>query len=642
MRRKRRSERPTTTRPSNATLTRCLAAARAWSSPERPPTLRTTLTPAPPPLARAQFPNDDAKEAQFKALSEAYQCLFDDETRAAYDQFGKEGTQASGVDPRDVFAAVFGGPDFEPWVGTLAMCAHENEQLVSAVERAASELATFQAALRARRAELPPLSASELEAKKAEADALNATYLAAREALEAEQARTQAERVRKCVDHLRAYLAPPPPTSAASGSAGAAGAQPSEFATRARADLARLRALNMGEPMLNAIGAGRARVCAAMRGLARGARWGHTRGREGGRGLAVCQPLPLHDSPARALSHAPSGTRRHLAPVPASFLVSPAPAGYVYVHATNKWLASKAPPGTVTRLLGTSLESARELGHNASEALAAVSKVVALASAQSRLARDAEAAEIAAAGAAAPAGGKRLSEEQRAELARRVSENTFHLVWQLTKKDLEETLRAVVEALLSEAEPTEAEAQAAVPLDAAPTPAAEGAAAEPPALAAHMLARARLLVELGGVWQEALTFSQFLNKDQPSRGARAAAALEASLRARGVDTDALRKSASETTQAALRSAHEAGAVAGAAAKEAMARLRLFSGGAAPKEPPKPPAPAAPPPRVTVGPLPQQPRAPTPAAGPETASSEGGGTPALSPLPPPPPAPADGL
>ena len=36
-----------------------------------------------------KHPGDAAKEAQFKALSEAYQTLFDDTARAAYDRHGK-------------------------------------------------------------------------------------------------------------------------------------------------------------------------------------------------------------------------------------------------------------------------------------------------------------------------------------------------------------------------------------------------------------------------------------------------------------------------------------------------------------------------------------------------------------------------
>ena len=67
-----------------------------------------------------KHPGDAAKEAAFKELSEAYQTLVDSERRAVYDAFGPEGLRGDvNVDPRQVFAAVFGGPEFEPWVGVL-------------------------------------------------------------------------------------------------------------------------------------------------------------------------------------------------------------------------------------------------------------------------------------------------------------------------------------------------------------------------------------------------------------------------------------------------------------------------------------------------------------------------------------------
>ena len=58
-----------------------------------------------------KHPDDPAKEAEFKQLSEAYQTLFDEERRAAYDKYGRAGLNSEGIysDPREVFAAVFGG-----------------------------------------------------------------------------------------------------------------------------------------------------------------------------------------------------------------------------------------------------------------------------------------------------------------------------------------------------------------------------------------------------------------------------------------------------------------------------------------------------------------------------------------------------
>ena len=77
-----------------------------------------------------KHPNDAVKEAEFKQLSQAYQTLFDEERRAVYDAFGCDGMQSddSYADPRQVFAAVFGGPEFEPWVGVLGAAVDEELQ----------------------------------------------------------------------------------------------------------------------------------------------------------------------------------------------------------------------------------------------------------------------------------------------------------------------------------------------------------------------------------------------------------------------------------------------------------------------------------------------------------------------------------
>ena len=53
-----------------------------------------------------KHPGDPEKEAQFKTLSEAYQTLFDEERRAVYDAFGRDGMQSAETyaDPRQVLA----------------------------------------------------------------------------------------------------------------------------------------------------------------------------------------------------------------------------------------------------------------------------------------------------------------------------------------------------------------------------------------------------------------------------------------------------------------------------------------------------------------------------------------------------------
>jgi molecular chaperone DnaJ len=64
-------------------------------------------------------PDDKEAEEKFKVVNEAYQVLSDDEKRAIYDRYGKEGLQGQGMgggfgganmdDIMDIFNSMFGG-----------------------------------------------------------------------------------------------------------------------------------------------------------------------------------------------------------------------------------------------------------------------------------------------------------------------------------------------------------------------------------------------------------------------------------------------------------------------------------------------------------------------------------------------------
>jgi DnaJ-class molecular chaperone len=112
-----------------------------------------------------KHPNDAGKEAEFKQLSQAYQTLFDEERRAVYDAFGRDGMQSddSYADPCQVFAAVFGGPEFEPWVGMLGAAVDEELQapLQAAQQRGSDNHAKLIALIKAR------APADEIEATRA-------------------------------------------------------------------------------------------------------------------------------------------------------------------------------------------------------------------------------------------------------------------------------------------------------------------------------------------------------------------------------------------------------------------------------------------------------------------------------------------
>lgn len=64
-------------------------------------------------------------ELKFKEIAEAYQVLSDSNSRAVYDEVGKEGMQAQGegaagdVDPMEFFTMIFGGEGFKDYIGEL-------------------------------------------------------------------------------------------------------------------------------------------------------------------------------------------------------------------------------------------------------------------------------------------------------------------------------------------------------------------------------------------------------------------------------------------------------------------------------------------------------------------------------------------
>ncbi|KAF2819918.1 DnaJ-domain-containing protein [Ophiobolus disseminans] len=68
-------------------------------------------------------PGDETAHAKFQEIGEAYQILSDDQLRAAYDKYGKEGAMPSSgfEDPSEFFTMIFGGEAFVDWIGEISL-----------------------------------------------------------------------------------------------------------------------------------------------------------------------------------------------------------------------------------------------------------------------------------------------------------------------------------------------------------------------------------------------------------------------------------------------------------------------------------------------------------------------------------------
>ncbi|KAJ4374003.1 DnaJ-like protein [Neocucurbitaria cava] len=181
-------------------------------------------------------PGDETAHAKFQEIGEAYQILSDDQLRAAYDKYGKEGAMPSSgfEDPSEFFTMIFGGEAFVDWIGEISLM----KDLTKTMEISMREMEEEQAAqVQAEKAEasssaaagqttgttgaVPPTTAPE-----------TATPSAAAKAKEAE---AEAERARAhAADGPPSYDAPPPAyveTHAEKSTASGAASPPSGTST---------------------------------------------------------------------------------------------------------------------------------------------------------------------------------------------------------------------------------------------------------------------------------------------------------------------------------------------------------------------------------------------------------------------------
>ena len=201
-----------------------------------------------------KHPGDAAKESEFKELSEAYQTLFDEERRSAYDVHGRAGSDGMYTDPRQVFAAVFGGPEFVPWVGTLGEVPDEVQAAQQLADAALQAVAV-------KRKEVQELQASgagagAIEGCQAELKAL--MFDAAEKGKVAERATAthQRQRVVACANTLRERIA-----TFVHGDDAAREA----FRAKMSDECRRLGTCSMGGEMLQALGCPECSLLAARR-----------------------------------------------------------------------------------------------------------------------------------------------------------------------------------------------------------------------------------------------------------------------------------------------------------------------------------------------------------------------------------------
>lgn len=419
-----------------------------------------------------KHPGNVEKEAEFKAVSEAYQVLFDDESRASYDRLGRESLQGGGnfADARDVFAAVFGGPEFEPYIGTLKMCAPVDEKLQQDVEEASAMLQTRQEELHMLQ-QTVALSPQDIQGARTELDALRQDMKGKQQRLDDANAEVQKQRVQECAAFLRRRTN----EYAAAGESGREAFRQSvleEFETLSKS--------SMGEPMMNVI-------------------------------------------------------------------------GYCYVYETQKVLGKH---GVGVHQIAGYFESAREGYHKFSEVVGGIGSGVRLLRAHYKLSKDAQAQE--AENAENPqTKQQKLSDEDRKWFEKSIQKKMFHIIWTLTKKDIEDTVREVVDSVLLD----EASHRLADNSTTIVVPDAECRTSLPPIALLH----AEAMVLIGTIFMKAESFDDFISKDEPpSAIGRAKKDVEERAKQSGIDVDHHKSVAAETTDKAAAGLQEAATAAGTA------------------------------------------------------------------------------
>ncbi|CAN9260833.1 unnamed protein product [Alternaria alternata] len=146
-------------------------------------------------------PGDETAHAKFQEIGEAYQILSDDQLRAAYDKYGKEGAMPSSgfEDPSEFFTMIFGGEAFVDWIGEISLM-KDLTKTMEISQREMEEEAAAQA------------EAEKVEAEKTPATATaGATPAAGTTETTAPSAAAQAKEAEAAAERAGAHAADAPP-----------------------------------------------------------------------------------------------------------------------------------------------------------------------------------------------------------------------------------------------------------------------------------------------------------------------------------------------------------------------------------------------------------------------------------------------
>ncbi|KAL1796358.1 hypothetical protein ACET3X_004898 [Alternaria dauci] len=146
-------------------------------------------------------PGDETAHAKFQQIGEAYQILSDEQLRAAYDKYGKEGAMPSSgfEDPSEFFTMIFGGEAFVDWIGEISLM-KDLTKTMEISQREMEEEAAAQA------------EAEKVEAEKTHATATaGATPAAGTTGTTAPSAAAQAKEAEAAAERVGAHSADAPP-----------------------------------------------------------------------------------------------------------------------------------------------------------------------------------------------------------------------------------------------------------------------------------------------------------------------------------------------------------------------------------------------------------------------------------------------